>query len=225
MNIKFYLILLISLLTSSFHVNATVCNGGFENGHTCWSNLTEGFGFSEIETSYTDANSTIYTSTEGSFFFNFWGNDDLFQSVSWKKGDILSFDYTQTIATTSPNEGVSLIVGLTNGPEVTKTISDGLPAIKAGSGQFETFSYTFLEDSTDDSGLFFQASDRFPLEFDFDNPNEIEHILLDNVQISGVPLPGGVLFMATALLLLYSSSRIWLTKEQSNSFASKYVSI
>ncbi len=71
MKIKFMIVLLVGLAPSPFQAQATgVCNGGFEDGLSCWGSFDGDFGFKEIISSYTDGSGTTFTATEGSSFLS-----------------------------------------------------------------------------------------------------------------------------------------------------------
>jgi hypothetical protein len=195
MKIKFLIVLLVGLAFSSFQGQATgICNGGFEDGLSCWGSLDGDFGFKEVTSSYTDGRGITFTPSEGSSFLNLWGEEDLYQEISWKKGDQLSFDLAETVGTNPDAPGVGLSMKFIQGNELYSEY-----AILVSGTTLESVSHTFTEDSWEDSGLVFQAFyTSFP-EGNFTN-EELGRILIDNIQVTSVPLPGGVLLMATSLL-------------------------
>jgi len=206
------IVLLFGLAISSFQTHAaSLCNGGFEEGSMCWSGLTETFGFAEVTSSYTDGRGVTFTPTEGLFFYNFWGNEDLYQGVSWKKGDQLSYDWAVAEGTNPDLSSVSLFVEPTEGIGLFPVLSPDETTFNSVTG-FNSTTHIFTEDSPERSGLVFQAQGVSP--FGGVTDAEVGHILLDNVKITMVPLPGSALLMITSLLFGYSGRRIFRKRER-----------
>ena len=211
---KFTIVFLLGLVVSPFQVHATLLNGGFEDGSR-WGNLTEFFGTWEVASSYTDARGITFTPTEGSFFLDFWGNEDLWQGVSWKKGDQLSYDWAETVGTRPEFGGISLLVYPTEDISLVPFLSEGINIFDSVTG-FTSTTHTFTEDSLEFSGLVFQAQGISTLGFDPEtNPAIFSHILLDNVKITSVSSPGGVLLMIVSLPFWVSRHRRISRKRES----------
>ena len=211
---KFRIMFFFGLVIYSFQAHASVCNGGFEQGFKCWGGLTETFGFAEVASSYTDGRGITFTPTEGSNFYNFWGGEDLHQGLSWKKGDQLSYDWAVAEGTNPNVNGASLFVSPTDGIGLFESLlGPGSTTFDSATGFYST-THIFTDDSSLSSspGLVFQAQGQFP-SASLTNP-EVGHILLDNVSITNVPLPGSALFMITSLLLGYSGRRISQKRER-----------
>jgi hypothetical protein len=213
---KFRIIFFFGLVVSSFQVHATVMNGGFEQGSNYWGGLTETFGFAEVSSSYTDGKGIEFNPTEGSFFYNFWGNEDLHQGLSWKKGDQLSYDWAVAVGTNPNVSGASLFVSPTSGPGLEENLlGPGNTTFDSVTGFYST-THIFTDDSSEHPGLVFQAQGDSPM-FGLTDP-EVGHILLDNVSITSVPLPGSVLLMITSLLFGYSGRLISQKRERTKVF-------
>lgn len=198
-------IITLSILTAcSFQASAiSITNGGFENGMSGWGGLTETFGFAEVVSSYTDIKGTTYLPTEGTHFLNFWGNEDRVQGLSWSKGDQISFDYTTTEGA-DPSFSSGLFFG----------VFDGLSALESPSfshetpipnSTFRTLTYIFTQDSPVYGLIAFQALGIFPGQ-GLTN-QEVGHILIDNVQVSSIPLPTAFFMFVPALAGLLSLRR------------------
>jgi hypothetical protein len=206
------------LVISSFQVHATVCDGGFEEGGMCWGGLTEIYGFAEVSSSYTDGKGIKFNPTEGSFFYNFWGGEDLYQELSWKKGDQLSYDWAVAVGTSPGFSGADLFVSPTSGIGLLESLlGPGNTTFNSDTGFYST-THIFTDDSlgVEAPGLVFQANGEFPM-FGFTDL-EVGHILLDNVSITSVPLPGSALLMITSLLFGYSGRRISQKRERTKVF-------
>lgn len=187
------IILLTSLTLYSFQVSATVCNGGFEDGMSCWGGLTETFGFAEVVSSYTDGAGTAYAPTEGTLFLNFWGTEDRAQSLSWSIGDQISFDYATVEGANPSTSDATLFFGLFDG---LSPLGDSFH-LGSPDSNFQTFTHTFTQDSPLDGLIVFQALGTMP-GFGLTN-QDVGHVLIDNIQFSAVPLPTALFMFAPAL--------------------------
>ncbi len=204
MKLKPALILVTSLTACSFQTQASLCNGGFEDGLTCWGGLTEEFGFKEVIPSYTDGRGITFTPTEGSFFLNLWGNNDIAQRFSWQAGDQISFDWAEAPGTRFPR--ISLFAALFNGI----SLEERLNLSVSDTTTFSTFNHTFTQDSSAlafGSSLVFQAQGVMPYVHHGITNEEVGHILIDNVQFttasdpdSAVPEPDTAFLMGIAML-------------------------
>lgn len=200
MKLKNTLIFVTSLAICSFQIQASLCNGGFEDGLTCWGGLTEEFGYKEVISSYTDGRGITFSPTEGTSFVNLWGSNDLAQRVSWEIGDQVSFDWATALGTNPNVANTGLFAGLFDG--LTLIRSFGLSQSNSDTTVFNTFSYTFTEDSPEFGTLAFQALGTQPT-FGLTDA-EVGHILIDNVQFapgSAMPEPDTAFLIGAALLL------------------------
>ena len=203
-------IIALSILTAcSFQASAiSITNGGFENGMSGWGGLTETFGFAEVVSSYTDITGTTYLPTEGTHFLNFWGNEDRAQTLSWSKGDQISFDYATTEAA-YPYASSGLFFGVFSGlsPLQAPSFSHETPVFDSPvlDSLFKRVTYTFTQNSPSDSLIAFQAQGISPGQ-GLTN-QEVGHILIDNIQVSSIPLPTAFFMFVPALVGLLSLRR------------------
>lgn len=204
MNIRSIIALSI-LAVCSFQASAiSITNGGFEDGMSGWGGLTETFGFASVVSSYTDGTGTAYSPTEGTRFLNFWGNEDRARILSWSKGDQISFDYAITEGAIPSISDASLFFGVFNGisPLTAPSFSHEVPVLGSA---FNTAIYTFTQNSPLDGLIAFQARGIQPGQGETNQ--DVGHILIDNIQVSSVPLPAAFFMFAPALAGLLSLRR------------------
>ena len=178
---------LTTLVAIPARASTIVDNGSFETGNLSgwtqtWSGITPGIGITVITTGGTNStgyndNVPNYDGTHAAFFVDDLATENLFQAVSLTGG----VKYTLSFALFATESGAANPFGFSLTNSVGSVISDTntntnvMPV-----GQWIPFSYAFTAPSTGG----------YTLDFDFvSGPTPAKDVLLDAVNISGVPEP------------------------------------